>query len=131
MRKLTVILALAILVLVFMAGWQIGACEVADIQLREDMKDLATQLGGRIGFSTPQSDDDFRAAVVAKAKLQHRAWTPAADGSAHGGRCQRDDLPFQKLQRRLFEFQVSPTWDWEKTPARNRKRIYGLGTIRW
>ena len=31
---------------------------------------------------------------------------------------------------RLFELQASPTWAWEETPARNRKRIHGLGTIR-
>jgi hypothetical protein len=49
------------------AGWQIGACELANFELRDDMKDLASQLGARIGFSLANSDDDFRTAVISKA----------------------------------------------------------------
>lgn len=68
MQKLKLILALTILIFVITAGWQIGACELANIELRDDMRDLSSQLGARIGFSPVSSDDDFRAAVIAKAK---------------------------------------------------------------
>lgn len=68
MQKLRLIFAFAILALVVMAGWQIGASELANMELRDDMKDVASQLGARIGFSTVSSDDDFRAAVIARAK---------------------------------------------------------------
>ena len=44
--------------------WQVGACEVGYLELREDMKDLASQFGGRIGFAPPSSDEDFRQQVI-------------------------------------------------------------------
>lgn len=68
MQTLKIILGLALLVLVSIAGWQIGASELANIKLRDDMQDLASQLGSRIGLTTPSSDEDFRNAVVAKAR---------------------------------------------------------------
>jgi hypothetical protein len=63
-----VILGLAALVFVAIAGWQIGACEVANIRLRDDMQDMATQSGVRIGLTNAKSDDDFRNAVLGKAR---------------------------------------------------------------
>ena len=62
------VLVLAVLVFVSIAGWQIGACEVANIRLRDDMQDLASQSGVRIGLTTARSDDDFRNAVLGKAR---------------------------------------------------------------
>jgi hypothetical protein len=68
MRTLKFALGLAVLALVSIAGWQIGACEVANIRLRDDIQDLATQSGVRIGLTTAKSDDDFRNAVLGKAR---------------------------------------------------------------
>jgi hypothetical protein len=59
MRTITIILGLAVLVFVSIAGWQIGACEVANIRLRDDMEDMASQSGVRIGLTSARSDDDF------------------------------------------------------------------------
>jgi hypothetical protein len=68
MRTITIILGLAVLVFVSIAGWQIGACEVANIRLRDDMEDMASQSGVRIGLTSARSDDDFRNAVLNKAR---------------------------------------------------------------
>jgi len=50
------------------AGWQIGKWELASIELRDDMHDMASQLGGRIGLTNPISDEEFRNEVVRKAR---------------------------------------------------------------
>ena len=67
MRGITIILAAAVLVLTIMAGWQIGAGEVANINLQEDMRDLASQAGAHIGVVAPMSDEDLSRAIVRKA----------------------------------------------------------------
>jgi hypothetical protein len=67
MRNVKIIVGLAILFLIGSAGWQIGACELANIELHDDMKDMASQLGGRIGLTSFSSDEDFRNDVLRKA----------------------------------------------------------------
>jgi hypothetical protein len=67
-RNLKIIVGLAILILIGSAGWQIAACELANIELRDDMKDMASQLGGRIGLTSFGSDEDFRNDVLRKAR---------------------------------------------------------------
>jgi ABC-type sugar transport system substrate-binding protein len=64
MNRVKIFLVLAILALAAIVGWQVAACELANIELRDDMKDLASQLAGRIGFTPPSSDEDFRQAVI-------------------------------------------------------------------
>ena len=64
MRKAIPILGLAVLLLLVMAGWQIASCELANIELREDMRDIAAQKGARIGLSAPSTDEDLRSAVA-------------------------------------------------------------------
>jgi hypothetical protein len=68
MRRVTITLGVALLVLAVMAGWQIGSSEVANMNLQEDMRDMASQAGSRVGFITPSSDEDMSRAVVGKAK---------------------------------------------------------------
>jgi len=68
MRRVKFVLGLAVLVFVSIAGWQIGACEVANIRLRDDMQDMASQSGVRIGLTSARSDDDLRNAVLNKAR---------------------------------------------------------------
>lgn len=67
MRNLKVLLALAVLAAAAIAGWQVAASELANVELRDDMRDLSSQLGGRIGLTPPSSDEDFRQAVIAHA----------------------------------------------------------------
>ena len=68
MRKVKFILGLAVLAFVGVAGWQIASCELANIELREDMRDLAAQVGSRIGLTPQSTDEDFRRAVMRKAQ---------------------------------------------------------------
>lgn len=67
-KKFGIVLGIGVLAWIFSAGWQVGAAELANIELRDDMKDMASQLAAHIGFSPPKSDEDFRAAVVRKAQ---------------------------------------------------------------
>ncbi|HJT71015.1 MAG TPA: hypothetical protein VJ731_12495 [Terriglobales bacterium] len=69
MRNLKIPAALAIVGLVLIAGWQIGAAVVANVELRDDLQDIASQLSLRVGLpSAPNSDDEFRNAVIQRAK---------------------------------------------------------------
>lgn len=66
--KIVIVIGIAALVWAFGVGWRIGAAELANVELQDDMKDMASQLGARIGFSTAKSDEDFRNSVVQKAQ---------------------------------------------------------------
>jgi hypothetical protein len=68
MRNLKIASGLAALALILIVGWQLGAALLANIELRDDMEDLASQLSLHVGLDAPISDDQFRAAVVNKAK---------------------------------------------------------------
>jgi cell division protein FtsL len=70
MRKVTIIVGLAALVAVVIVGWQVGSCELANIELQDDMWDIAAQTGSRIGLAQISSDEDLRSAVIRKA-AQH------------------------------------------------------------
>jgi hypothetical protein len=67
MRNLKIIAAIATLLLIGSAAWQVGAREVANAELRDDMKDLTSQLGARIGLTNGKSDEDLRNDVIGKA----------------------------------------------------------------
>jgi len=66
--KVNLILGLAVLALAINAGWQIGACEVTNLELREDLRDIAAQTGSRIGLNSFSTDEELRAAVIRAAK---------------------------------------------------------------
>jgi hypothetical protein len=68
MRKIILILGLAVVVLAGEAGWQVASCELANIELHDDMQFIATQLGTRIGLNNPSTDEDLRNAVIRKAQ---------------------------------------------------------------
>lgn len=67
-RQIKIIAFIAVLLLLCSAGWQIGKCELVNIELRDDMHDMASQLGARIGLTKIYSDEDFRNEVMRKAK---------------------------------------------------------------
>jgi hypothetical protein len=67
MKRIKVVLGLAAFYLLFSAGWQIGACELANIELKDDMQEMVTQLGLRNGSSDVASDEDLRDTVLRKA----------------------------------------------------------------
>ena len=74
--KVRIILGCATFALLAGTGWQVGASELANYELQEELKDLASLSAARIGLAAPSSDDDLREAVIAKARahdieLQH------------------------------------------------------------
>ena len=68
MQKVKLILGLAVLSLAIIAGWQIASCELASLELHEDLRDLAAQTGAYIGLNSFNTDEDFRNAVIRAAK---------------------------------------------------------------
>jgi hypothetical protein len=68
MKKLMFIVGIVVLALALNAGWQIASCELANRQLEEDLRDLASRNAERIGLSAPTSDDDLRNSVIQDAK---------------------------------------------------------------
>lgn len=61
-------MVLAVVGLALVVGWQVGAAVVANLELRDDMQDVASQLSLHVGFAAPNSDDEFRTVVINKAK---------------------------------------------------------------
>jgi len=76
MRKVTMTLSLAVLVLVGSAFWQIASWKIAAMNLKEDMRDMASQAGTRIGYLAPSSDEDLRGAIIRKAEERGIELTP-------------------------------------------------------
>ena len=68
MGKTKVILGLAVLALAAIAGWQIGSYEVANLALQGDLRDLAAQVGTRIGLDAQSTEEELRNAVIRKAQ---------------------------------------------------------------
>ena len=67
MGKAKLILGFAVLALVVAVGWPIASCELANLELREDLQDLAAQNGARIGLAAPSTDEDLRSTVIREA----------------------------------------------------------------
>jgi hypothetical protein len=66
--KVKIIVVCALFVLLASTGWQIGACEIANYELQDDLKDIASLNSWRIGLAAPKSDDDLREAVISRAR---------------------------------------------------------------
>jgi hypothetical protein len=61
------LLGIAVLYLASLVIWRVGTCVVANVELRDDMQDMASQLSGRIGLTSPSSDEDFRQKILRRA----------------------------------------------------------------
>ena len=66
--KAKIIFGIAALLLGAFLAYQIGSCEVANMELREDLHDIAAQNAPRIGLTGPNSDEDIRNSVVRSAR---------------------------------------------------------------
>jgi hypothetical protein len=66
--KAKFVIGAVILVLPAITGWQIGASEIANLELQTDLRDIASQLGPRVGLDAPSTDEDIRSAVIHKAE---------------------------------------------------------------
>jgi hypothetical protein len=65
--KLKIIAASLLFLLIISTAWQIASCELANYELKDDLKDLAAMSGSRIGLLAQSSDDDLRDAVIRRA----------------------------------------------------------------
>jgi len=68
--KIKVIAGMILFAVIMSTGWQLAACEFGNYELRDDLKDVATMGGSRIGLLAESSDADLREAVVRRA-AQH------------------------------------------------------------
>jgi hypothetical protein len=68
MKKIALIAGIAVLALAVSSGWQIASNELANRQLEEDLRDLASLNAERIGLTRPATDDDLRNSVIHDAK---------------------------------------------------------------
>ena len=70
MKIIKIIVGLVAFAFVIGTGWQLAACEFANYQLRDDLKDVATMGSSRLGLLAESSDADLRDAVIRRA-AQH------------------------------------------------------------
>ena len=68
MKKPALIAGFALLAFAVSAGWQIAANDLANRQLEENLRDLASRNAEHIGLSAPTTDDDLRNSVIHDAK---------------------------------------------------------------
>ncbi len=66
-RRAKIILVVVLFGVAVTVGWQVVSCELANVELRSDLRDLAAQVGDKIGLNAPSTDDDLRSAVMRKA----------------------------------------------------------------
>lgn len=65
--KIKALLSLAVLALIVAAAWQIGGAEIANLNFREDIRDVAAQAGTHVGYQNPMSEDQVTQLVIQKA----------------------------------------------------------------
>ena len=68
MRRAILLTVLLILAYTFYVGGQIGWQELDNMELRDDLVDLAAQAGVWIGLYSPRTDNQIRAQVIDRAK---------------------------------------------------------------
>jgi hypothetical protein len=83
MRKLILIVILALFVIAVAIGWQFGSAYLDNIELHDDVRDVAAQNGVNIGLYSPRTDDEVRQELIRTA-------------AEHGLRLQPDQISLQK-----------------------------------
>ena len=77
------LVALLVLVPVVVLAWQIGNAELENIELHDDLRDVAAQSGVNIGLNSPKNDEQMRKEVIDAA-------------AEHGLRLQSDEITLQE-----------------------------------
>lgn len=49
-------------------GWQVGSCEIANMEFKDDLQDIAMQVGTKIGLDPIRGDAELRSMVVLRAE---------------------------------------------------------------
>lgn len=79
------VFGIVVLFAIVNVAWQIGAPELHNAELQDDLKDLSAQMGFRTGVAAPSSDDDLRASVIGKAARYGIELTPQQVTVRRGG----------------------------------------------
>ena len=79
------IVGLAILALVVAACWPIATSELANIELHDDLRDIAADKAAKIGLAAPNSDDDLRDSVIRAARAYDIQLVPEEVTVRHTG----------------------------------------------
>lgn len=67
MRKLKILVGLAVAALLVSTGWQMFSAYYGNLELAEDLQDISADIGTRVGLSAPNSEDELRGFVIKKA----------------------------------------------------------------
>ena len=84
-QKLKFLIIMAVLAVAAIAGWQVGASEIANLEFQDDLRAMSIKLGTRIGYSAPKSDDDYRDAIIKEADGYGIKLTPEQVTIEHSG----------------------------------------------
>jgi hypothetical protein len=68
MKKIKIAVALVAFYFLFSAGWQVAACIIANLELKDDMQEMASQFGAHAGVSAVPTDSELREAILRKAE---------------------------------------------------------------
>jgi hypothetical protein len=85
MKRIALILGIIVLGFAVSAGWQVASNELANRQLEEDLRELASRNAEHIGLSAPTTDDDLRNSVIHYAKELDTALDPNQVTVQHTG----------------------------------------------
>ena len=85
MKNIAIIAAIVVCALSISVGWQIASCELANRQLEEELRDVASRNAEHIGLSAPTTDDDLRNSVIRAAKELNIALDPDQVTVQHSG----------------------------------------------
>ncbi|HUO14372.1 MAG TPA: hypothetical protein VMX38_05240 [Verrucomicrobiae bacterium] len=58
----------AVIGVIVSCAWQVASWELANANLQEDMRDMASQAGTRVGFVAPPSDQEIALLIMRKAR---------------------------------------------------------------
>jgi len=71
MNKISLIAILLLLVVACNGVWQIGSSEVANLNFQEDIRDVASQAGARVGVVVPPSSDEVVIQTIIRKAKEH------------------------------------------------------------
>ena len=77
MGKKKWILAATLLGLLVIAGWRLASCYIANLELQDELQDVAAQVGTKIGADPAHSEADLRGSVIRRAEKLDIALEPS------------------------------------------------------
>lgn len=84
-KKVKIALGLVAFYFLFSAAWQVGTCELGNIELKDDLQDIVSHPAVHIGLASGPSDEDLRETVMQKAARYNIALSPDQIIVAHNG----------------------------------------------